>query len=53
MNTFQILWMVAGAVIGYYVPQVIVVAACKRPTPVTMDLAFAFVGVLVAYTFTR
>lgn len=52
MTTFQILWMIAGAIIGFWGPQSLL--ALKRvKTHIIADLAFAFVGALVAYTLTR
>lgn len=54
MNNFQIAWLVAGAIIGWFGLDVAVKTVQPRlHIPFLFNLAFAFVGGLIAYTIVR
>jgi hypothetical protein len=46
---FLILWMIAGAIIGFWGVTGMLLA-CRVVIPIYASFAFAFVGALVAYT---
>jgi hypothetical protein len=52
MNTFLILWVIAGAIIGWVGIDVIAVAF-KARVPYLFNIGMAFVGALVAYTLLK
>lgn len=52
MNTFQITWIIAGALMGYVVPPGLF-ALGKVQSNFIARLCFAFVGGLIAYTIVR
>ena len=52
MNTFKICWLVAGAIVGFSVPQC-VLACFKVRTNLRMDIMLAFVGAVIAYTMIK
>jgi hypothetical protein len=49
---FQICWFVAGAILGFSVPQC-VLACFKVNSSLGINVMFAFVGALTAYTLVR
>ena len=51
MNTFEGLWIIAGVFLGYFAPEMLIIF--KVRVPLSINLGFAFVGGLVAYTILR
>lgn len=52
MTDFQILWLIAGAILGYWIPDAIL-TKCKVRTPWSFNVSMAFVGALITYTIFR
>jgi len=52
LNQFQICWIVAGWILGYCVPQ-LVIGTMKQRTPWLFDFAFGFVGGMIAWTLVK
>jgi hypothetical protein len=52
MNTFQICWIIAGAIVGFWTPQAILKTQ-RIKTDLFFDFSFMFVGGLIAYTIIR
>lgn len=49
MTTFQLLWVIAGAIIGWTVPEILH-GMFKLRFPTVFNVGFAFVGALITYT---
>ncbi len=53
MNAFQICWIIAGGLLGYFTPELIKVIRPIMRIPVSMNLSFAFIGGLISYTLVK
>lgn len=52
--TFQILWIIAGAICGWIGMDIVVIFAKRElEIPSSFNAGMAFVGGLIAYTLTR
>ena len=52
MTAFQICWLIAGVILGWTVPEIIV-AKFRVKVPYIFNFGLAFVGGLIAYSIVR
>ena len=53
MTAFQICWLIAGAILGWTAPELLLMLRPKVNVPTLFNIGFAFVGGLIAYSIVR